>query len=408
MGRRLSICYIVPGHNLLATAGPTRHVLSLAGALGELAETTVAFRRVLEPVAGGNFSILEIEPGACRTKTAVDDAAVRGVGYREFAQYLVALRRFCDQRLTGFDIVLEKSWLLSGLVTAWCLDRGIPSLPVLNVVPVAGAWSAPTKAARNLVGRYISGRYLRRAPRIIAESPSLKTAIAGLWGIRPERIEVLGLGIDRAVFRPMDQTAARRELGIPPDETVLLYVGALDRAHDITAVIEGVIRVGDPSIRLRVVGDGEFRPQLEARAGGSGAVTFHGRVPHGSVPGYIAAADLCLAPYDPRHFPGGQVGYATLKVREYLAAGRAVATAPSGLLPDLIRQGESGFRLENTPDAWAHFLENELPSRARLLEMGQAAARIPLPTWEDTAAAYLALCERACRRGNAVQAPRRR
>jgi len=130
MGRRLSICYIVPGHNLLTTAGPARHVLSLAGALGELADTTVAFRGVLEPVAGSNFSVLEIEPGGNRTKTAVDDAALRGVGYREFAEYLGALRRFCQQRLTGFDIVLEKSWLLSGLVTAWCLDRGIRSLPV--------------------------------------------------------------------------------------------------------------------------------------------------------------------------------------------------------------------------------------------------------------------------------------
>jgi hypothetical protein len=35
-GKRLSICYLVPGHNLLPSAGPTRNVLSVARELGQV------------------------------------------------------------------------------------------------------------------------------------------------------------------------------------------------------------------------------------------------------------------------------------------------------------------------------------------------------------------------------------
>ncbi|HET6467624.1 MAG TPA: hypothetical protein VFG43_04520, partial [Geminicoccaceae bacterium] len=90
--RRLRICYVVPGHNLLGTVGPSRNVLSLARALGAWADVTVAFRRVLEPEAAHGLKALEIEPGCAAPGAraeamagAVDDAAVRGVGLGEFA-----------------------------------------------------------------------------------------------------------------------------------------------------------------------------------------------------------------------------------------------------------------------------------------------------------------------------------
>ena len=39
----------------------------------------------------------------------------------------------------------------------------------------------------------------------------------------------------------------------------------------------------------------------------------------------------------------GELGYSTMKVPEYLSAGRPVVTVPSGRLPDLVRDGETGF-----------------------------------------------------------------
>lgn len=395
-----SVCYVVPGHNLLSSAGPSRNVLSLAGALAEWANVTIAFRRVLEPASTGRFTVLEIDPVSGRPPRRVDDAAVRGVGYGEFATYLRGLRRFATERLAAYDVVLEKSWLLSGYVSSLCRRRGIPAIPIENLVPeVDGARRDLMKAGRIRIGRWMAGRYLRSAPLIVAETEYLKAAITRRWRVAPERIEVIGVGVDRSIFRPLDQAEARGRLGIPAHATVLLYVGVLDRAHDLGPALDAVAAIASPSLRLHVVGDGALRTELEQRAGVAtqGAVRFHGRVPHEDVPRYVAAADLCLAPYDPAVFPDGEVGYATLKVREYLASGRPVATVPSGTLRELIADGVTGFFFANDRASWREFLERGLPDRARLREMGVAAAATPLGSWEDAARAYRSVCERAMR-----------
>ncbi|HVL18946.1 MAG TPA: glycosyltransferase, partial [Gemmatimonadales bacterium] len=307
-GARPSVCYLVAGHNLLSTAGPTRNVLSLARGLSAFADVTVAFRRVLEPVTGEPFAVLEIDPETSDGPRPVDDAAVRGIGYLEFVAYLRTLDRFAQRHLTRFDVVLEKSWLLTGYATAWCGKRGIAAVPVVNLVPlVRQIWNRPMKAAKNWVARDLSGRYLRHAPRLIAESDDLKASIVQRWRVPHSRIEVVGLGVDRALFHPTDQDQARRGCGINPDRTVLMYVGALDRAHDLGPAIAAITRLGDSPLELHLVGDGEHRAELQRAAAGSPRVVFHGRVPHTAVPGFIACADLCLAPYDPAFFPRGQV-----------------------------------------------------------------------------------------------------
>jgi glycosyltransferase involved in cell wall biosynthesis len=248
------------------------------------------------------------------------------------------------------------------------------------------------------VARGISGRYLRQAPRIIAESDDLKTSISQVWRVPPGRIDVVGLGVDHERFRPLDQAEARRQVGVDQSRKVLLYVGALDKAHDLVPVVQALARAGDPSLELHLVGDGEYRSEIERQAAGMRAVVFHGRVSHDAVPTYIACADLCIAPYDPHFFPRGQVGYATLKVREYLAAGRPVATSPTGVLPGLIRPLVTGFLVHNDVLRWVQFLQRELPGRQTLRIMGTAAAATPLDSWDDTARAYWSVCERVMAR----------
>ena len=401
-GARPSVCYLVAGHNLLSTAGPTRNVLSLARALSAFADVTVAFRRVVEPIGGEPFSVLEIDPHA-RDGPVLDDAAIRGIGYSEFAAYLRTLDRFAHRQLPAFDVVLEKSWLLTGRVTAWCVERGIASVPVVNLVPlVRRIRDRPMKAMNNWVARGLSGRYLRRAPRLIAETEDLKASIIQHWRVGAERIDVVGLGVNRTLFYPRDQEGARRARGIAADRTVLLYVGALDRAHDLRPVIAAVTRLGESPIELHLVGDGEQRGELMHAAAGSPRVVFYGAVPYVSVPELIACADLCLAPYDSAFFPRGQVGYATLKVREYLAGGRAVATSSTGVLPGLISPGATGFLLENDAATWTRFLLQELPGRDVLRTMGLAAAETPLESWEDTARGYWQVCERVLTRTGAT------
>jgi glycosyltransferase involved in cell wall biosynthesis len=392
--RRLSVCYVVPGHDLMSTIGPSRNVLSLARALEQWADVTVAFRRVADRRPPPGVRVLELQPGG--PAATVDDAAMRGVGYGEFARYLLDLRRFAAGPLRDFDIVLEKSWLLSGYLSSICLSRGQLGVPIENIVPNPehAAAGRLLKRVRVEAGRWLAGRCLRAAPLVIAETEFLKREIAQYWGVRAERIAVVDLGVDRTLFRPHDQQDARRRFGMPLDRTVLLYVGVLDQTHDLEPVLREIGACARGDVELHLVGDGFRRADYEAMAAGSRVpVVFHGRVPHDQVPLYIAAGDLCLAPYDPRAFSSGELGYSTMKVPEYLSVGRPVASVPSGRIRSLLVDGETGFLFDNTRSHWRDFLAR-LPARDQLRRMGEAAGRTRLQAWEDTARQYFDLCVR--------------
>jgi glycosyltransferase involved in cell wall biosynthesis len=295
--RRLSICYVAPGQGLLSSSGPSRNVLNLARALSRWAEVTVAFHRLADQAAPSEMRVLEIHPSVAAT--TIDDAAMRGVGYGDFISFMRRLHDFVSHDLQPFDVVLEKSWLLSGYVSALCRRRGQLGVPIENIVPNVqhAAQQSLTKLLRLHVGRWIAGRNLRRAPLIIAETEFLKREIAGYWRVQPDRISVVDLGVDRALFHPLDGSAARGKLGMPADSTILLYVGALDRTHNLEPVITAMRDMPAKPVTLHVVGDGPRRTEYQNIAAAAGpAVVFHGRVPHDKVPEYIAAADLCLAP----------------------------------------------------------------------------------------------------------------
>ncbi|HET6469383.1 MAG TPA: glycosyltransferase, partial [Geminicoccaceae bacterium] len=310
-----------------------------------------------------------------------------------------AIRRFVRDELGGYDVVLEKSWLLSGHVLTLCRRRGIPGIAIENVVANAAqaAQGSLPKRLRVQAGRMLAGRNLRRAPLVIAETAGLADAIARVWRVPAERIEVVALGVDKELFRPQDRAAARARLGLAPSATILTYVGVLDATHDLAPLLRALAVGAPPGLELHLVGTGPRHDAYAAMAAAAKApVRFHGRVPHDEVPTHIAAADLCLAPYDTAAFANGELGYSSMKVPEYLAAGRPVASVPSGRMRELIQDGRSGFLLDNSAEGWQALLRH-LPGREALARMGAAAASVRLNSWEDTALAYLCLCERAIR-----------
>jgi glycosyltransferase involved in cell wall biosynthesis len=393
MSRRLRLLYLVPGHVLLSTAGPTRNVLSLAAAMQPHADIAVAFRRNADSAVPNGLDVREIDPDS-DSGSALDDSAMRGLGYGEFARYLARLRAFTARAAGEFDVILEKSWLLSGWLSLIAERHGRLGVAVENVVPsprrhgAAGAM----KQMRVLAGRTWAGRCLRRSRLVIAETPQLKADIVQVWGVPDRRVEVVGLGVDRARFRPMPQSEARQQLGVPSDRTVLLYVGLLDETHNLAPAIEAVAGSPRQDLELHVVGDGPSRADYLSRAASCPRVIFHGRVSHDRVPQFIAVADLCLAPYDSRAFASGMLGYSTMKIPEYLAVGRPVVAAPAERAKELIEDGTTGFLLPNEPGQWRAFL-SRLPDRAELAAMGQQALGTRLPSWDDTARGYLGAIE---------------
>ncbi len=167
---------------------------------------------------------------------------------------------------------------------------------------------------------------------------------------------------------------------------ILIYVGVLDFTHDLDSAIRALGTCPRASIELHVVGDGRRREEYARTAKESvHRSSSMGASPHEQVPPYITAADLCLAPYDPSAFASGELGYATMKIPEYLSVGRPVVSVPSGRIRivDPYMERPASCSQTRSPN-WTAFLA-DLPSRERLHDMGKAAAGSKLPSWDDTA-----------------------
>ncbi len=394
-----SICYVAPGHTLLSTSGASRNILSLANALSAWADVTLAFRTVHESIDTERFRLIAIEPQRRTLADPQDDGAIRGINPVPHLWYLHKLRRFARQWASSFDLVFEKGWRLSGFLATAFSHCGVPSVVIEND---ARFWSDTRRDMRGMA-RYmlhmgaqrLAGFFSRRAPLVIAETEALKTILIEQRGISPDRLEVAGLGVDHALFRPMDQRSARQALGLNPDAHILLYVGSMDMYHDLDPLLDALPHVVAPSLELHLVGDGLYRSQYETKARQAHqSVRFHHTVPHDMVPVYIAAADACLAPYREAAFHNQIVPFSTLKIPEYMACGRPVISVPSGHIQDLIEDQVSGFLFPNDVRAWISFFK-VLPTPEHCKTMGRAAAQaVAALSWERTAARYLEVSQR--------------
>lgn len=101
-------------------------------------------------------------------------------------------------------------------------------------------------------------------------------------------IRVVPTGIDLGCFDlPVQQAeteAARRRLGIPVTDKVLLFVGRLAQEKNLEEIIDFVARMNDSRITLLVVGDGPDRANLKSLAQARNVehkVIFTGMVPPG-------------------------------------------------------------------------------------------------------------------------------
>lgn len=402
MTERARVCFAAPGHVLLSTAGSVRNILATATALSEWVDVTLAFRSVAEPVQSHKFKVDAIDhvpdDGAAR-----DDVAARGLNPLDHMEYMRRLREYARRSAVRYDLVFEKGWRLSGYLSHAFAACGVRSILIEND---ARAWNEPVRTPRaaakfmaHCAAQAVAGYCSRRLPAIAAETEQLKSALVATRRIAPERIAVVPLGVDHTSFRPRDMRAARAELDMPAEATVMLYVGGMDQYHNLSPLLEALQQQAPAGLEIHLVGDGEFRGRYEALATGLPVrVVFHGQVAHRQVPIHIAAADVCLAPYHTAGFHGNEVAFSTLKIPEYMACERPVISVPSGNIRALITEGLNGFLFNNDAQSWSQFLA-QMPDREHLSRMGQAAApAVAHLNWHATARKYLDLAARSDRR----------
>ncbi|OIP36723.1 MAG: hypothetical protein AUK27_00885 [Deltaproteobacteria bacterium CG2_30_66_27] len=209
---------------------------------------------------------------------------------------------------------------------------------------------------------------------VIANSNRGRDEIVRRFGLPGETIRVVHNGIDIARF-PLDRKADarvrfRKRFGIPDGETVFLFVGsgfARKGVGTISRAARLLAERGCKAFRVVLAGKGDPSTYVRSAGQASGRLLFTGPV---------AGADDLFLGADAFVFPTVYEPFSNACL-EAMAAGIPVVTTTVNGVSEVLREGESGFLLEDPLDAsaLASRMEKLLSSDLRR-RMGERARRI--------------------------------
>lgn len=139
----------------------------------------------------------------------------------------------------------------------------------------------------------------RRADVIITSSDQGRQELIRDWGIPPWKITNLIDGVDTEVFHPYSQSESRRELGIPDNVKVVVYLGLFNRYQGVDLLLDAIFLLKSKSsdVRFLLMGfpDEEYRRKA-AEMGIDDVIFFTGRVQYERAAFFLSAGDLAVSP----------------------------------------------------------------------------------------------------------------
>lgn len=251
---------------------------------------------------------------------------------------------------------------------------GVQSPPggVFWVTSVHKAWLEISRGYRGFAGRfrqrcnpfhpavlareaYVFGG--RRYRKLIALTPQVQSDLMRLYGVPAEDIVIIPNGFSPSEFNVnralADRTEIRKRLGLRErDRVVVFAANELDR-KGFYPLLDAVLRLADPSIRVLAVGRlnrGACAPHV-ARLGLQDKVIFTG--PSSNIAEFYAAGDLFALPTTYEAWG--------LVIVEAMACGVPVVTSRLAGAAVAVSEGQSGYLLDDPRDA------EEIASKLKLV-----------------------------------------
>ena len=245
---------------------------------------------------------------------------------------VVPLAAAFARRIEALDVDhVHAHWATHPALAAWVIGR------------LTGRTYSFTAHAHDIyVERPMLAEKLRGAAFAVTISDYNLRLLTGWYGRLADRVEVIHCGVDAAVFRPRPETDAEA----PGDGRFeILSIATLQpqKGHAVLVAAAGrLVERGIPA-RVRMVGDGEERPALEAAIAAAGLtehVQLLGRQPRDRVAALLGESDVVVQPSIV--LPNGKTEGIPVALMEALASGvPVVATAVSGV-PELVEDGVTG------------------------------------------------------------------
>lgn len=377
--------------------GMTVYVRRLAAALADRGVMTDVFTRA----TGSGLGPVELSPGV-RVVPVPAGPPVHLPKERlhdHLGEFVAGIRAFATAHRLSYDLVHSHYWQsgLAGaeLQAAW----GVPLVHSHHTLgKVKNRFLAPGDRPEPELRLAGEGEIISSADVLIASTDQEMEQLACLYGAPHDRLKTLPPGVDHRVFRPLDKSASRAELGLG-EEAVMLFVGRIQRLKGIDLAISALdqlVPALDREAVLLVVGgasgaDGDREiERLRALARSyeiEDRVRFVGPQPHDRLPLYYSACDVVTVCSHSESF-----GFAALEAH---ACGAPVVGTPVGGLSHVVRDGVSGFLVDGRdPAIFAARLKTVLADHDLQDAFAREAVRSAAAfSWDRSAESFLELYE---------------
>jgi glycosyltransferase involved in cell wall biosynthesis len=163
-----------------------------------------------------------------------------------------------------------------------------------------GLWSAPEGLAHRLARPLTLGLY-RRSDAIVTYGEHVRTHLFS-QGVSRDKIFVAPHAIDNELYGRVvtdrEKAGVRHQLGLGPQDRVVLYVGRLEPSKGVDYLLEAFDDLRIPGATLVIVGDGAERERLRQAAASLSprvSVRFAGQLsPETLIPFYAMAETVVL------------------------------------------------------------------------------------------------------------------
>lgn len=346
----------------------------------------------------------------------VDAGPARFVPKEDLLPHMRQFAGFCLQYLRGGAAcgevrpdVLHANFFMSGWVGLRLREAlGIPLVTTFHALGLVRLMHQ--KSADGFPNQRIDIErdLVRHSERLIAECPQDQSDLVGLYAADPKRISMVPCGFDECEFRPVPREAARADLGVDPDEFMVLQLGRMVPRKGIETVVRALAEPAAAGMRLHVVGgDCEAanatrtpeigRLQRIARdCGVEPRVTFQGRRARSELHRWYAAADVFVT--TPWYEPFG------ITPLEAMACARPVVGSAVGGICHTVVDGETGLLVPpRNPAALAKALACLRDDPVRAAAMGRAGRQRAEREfrWEQVTAQLVAAFREAIRDASA-------
>lgn len=222
----------------------------------------------------------------------------------------------------------------------------------------------------------------RCADAIITSSAEGCCELIRDWGIASGRVNTVIDGVDTDTFKVYARSDARRELGIPEDAQLVVYLGLFNRYQGVDLLLEAIARVREKitGVHFLLMGfpDQEYRRRA-AEMGIDDLVTFTGRVAYDRAPFFLSAGDLAISPKLARTEANG-------KLFNYMACGLPTVVFDSQVNREIL--GDVGIYAEyGSVSSLADCIVATLNAKGLMAERGQQARRraVEVHSWDTRA-----------------------